>query len=209
MKVAELVGVLGFEFDDKDLKKFDAGMKTAVKTVTIATTAMAALAAGTFAFVSKIAQTNDEIGKMSERLGVSTEELQSWGFAAELGGSSSEAMASSLQNVSTNLSQAARGIGAGVEVFGILGISATDATGKVKNANVAMEEIADRVSNLGTQAEKLEFLQKLGISADLLLTLDQGSAALRRQRLEEKNWASSSIKMQLKQQAILIMHFLK
>ena len=186
MKVAELVGVLGFEFDDKDLKKFDAGMKTAVKTVTIATTAMAALAAGTFAFVSKIAQTNDEIGKMSERLGVSTEELQSWGFAAELGGSSSEAMASSLQNVSTNLSQAARGIGAGVEVFGILGISATDATGKVKNANVAMEEIADRVSNLGTQAEKLEFLQKLGISADLLLTLDQGSAALRRQRLEAK-----------------------
>ncbi|GAH94243.1 unnamed protein product, partial [marine sediment metagenome] len=73
-----------------------------------------------------------------------------------------------------------------VEVFGLLGISATDATGKIKNADDLLLDVADSISVLGTQAEKLEFANKLGIGPDLLLSLQQGSKAIEEQRKEAR-----------------------
>lgn len=184
MVVEELVAILGFEFDDKELKSFNEGLKTATKSIAAVGAAALASATAVFAFTKRIAQINDELGKTSQTLGIATQELQGWILAAELGGSSQNELISSMENLSRRTSEAARGLGAGVEVFGLLGISATDANGNIKESSVILEEVADRVSQLGTQAEKLEFLEKLGISSGLLLTLDQGAEALRKQRLE-------------------------
>lgn len=184
MVLSELVGILGFKFDDKELNKFEQGIKTATKSLAVVGTALAAAGAATFAFVNDVASTNDELGKLSQRLGINTSDIQAWQYAAELGGASGEAMTSSLENLSKVASEAARGVGAGVEVFGMLGISAVDAGGQIKGTSILMEEIADRMSRLETQSQKLEFANKLGISSDLIVTLQQGSQALRQQRLE-------------------------
>lgn len=184
MQLAELVGILGFKFDDKDLTKFEAGIKSATASLAVIGTAITAAAGATFAFVQDVATTNDELGKMSERLGLSTADLQGWQYAAELGGASADAMSTSLEGLAKVTSEAARGTGAGVEVFGMLGLSATDANGRVKETSTMMEEVADRMSRLSTQAQKLEYASKLGISPDLIVTLQQGSGALRQQRLE-------------------------
>ena len=127
MVVEELVALLGFEFDDKDLKKFDEGMNGAKKLLIGVGTVAVASAGAIFAFTKSIAETNDALGKQAQLLGMSTAELQAWQFAAELGGSSAQAMSSSLENIGKKASEAARGTGAGVEVFGMLGISVTDA----------------------------------------------------------------------------------
>jgi len=184
MKVAELVGILNFEFDDTELINFEEGIKTATKSLAVIGTAIAGAGVATFAFVQSVAGANDELGKTSELLGISTEDLQGWQHAAELGGGSAESMTSSLENLSKIASEAARGVGGGVEVFGMLGLSATDANGKIKSSTVLMEEVADKMSQLSTQGQKLEFASKLGISADSIIALQQGSEALRKQRNE-------------------------
>ncbi|MEA3330602.1 MAG: hypothetical protein U9Q29_02790 [Campylobacterota bacterium] len=186
MIVEELVALLGFEYDDADVKKFDQGMTDAKKILVSVGVAAVATAGAIFTFTKSIAETNDALGKQAQTLGLATAELQAWNFAAELGGSSADSMTSSLENLNRVASEASRGMGAGVEVFGMLGMSATGANGQIKSSSQLLEEVADRVSQLDSQAQKLEFLNKIGISSDLLLTLDQGSEALRKQRLEAK-----------------------
>ena len=182
--IENLITRLTFEYDEKAIDNFNKSLNTAVKTLTGVVTASAAAAAGIFGFTKSIAETNDELGKLSQRLGVDVTDLQELGYVAELNGSSINTMNSSMENLSRIASEASIGMGAGVEAFGRLGISVTDAEGRVKSADDLFVELADNISGLGTQAEKLELSQKLGIDAGLLLTLDQGTDALLRQKKE-------------------------
>jgi len=184
--IESLITQIGFEFDDDQIKKFNEGVETAAKGLLAVTAAAGAAAAGIFAFTKSIAEANDETGKLSQRIGVDLDAMQELGYVAELNGGSIDSMNSSLENLSRITSEAARGVGAGVEVFGMLGLSATDAEGKVKNADDMLLEISDSVAALGTQAEKLEFTQKLGIGGDLLLAIQDGSDALIQQREEAR-----------------------
>lgn len=184
--IESLVTQLGFEFDDETVKKFNDGVETAAKGLLAITAAAGAAAVGIFAFTKSVAGANDETGKLSKRIGVDLEAMQELGYVAELNGGSIDSMNGSLENLSKISSEAARGVGAGVEVFGMLGLSATDAGGKVKSADNLLLEISDSVAALGTQAEKLELTQKLGIGSDLLLSIQEGSAAMLEQRKEAK-----------------------
>lgn len=182
--IENLVTRFTFDFDRKKLLEFDTSFKGIIKGVRNFVAAIKAAEAGIFAFTAKIAGSNDELYKLSQRLGIDVETMQELGYVAELNGGSIGSMNSALENLSRITSQAARGIGDGVEVFGMLGLSATDASGNIKQADELMLEIADSVSRLGTQAERLEFSQRLGIGPDLLLALQQGSDAIRQQRDE-------------------------
>ncbi len=182
--IESLITQLGFEFDDEAVKKFNDGVETAAKGMLAIVAGAGAAAAGIFAFTKSVAAANDETGKLSQRIGVDLGAMQELGYVAELNGGSIDSMNSSLENISKISSEAARGVGAGVEVFGMLGLSATDAEGKVKSADNLLLEISDSVAALGTQAEKLELTQKLGIGSDLLLSIQSGSAAMLDQRKE-------------------------
>ncbi len=184
--IESLITQLGFEFDDDDIKAFNDGVENAAKGLLAVTAAAGVAAVAIFGFTKSVAGANDETGKLSERIGVDLDAMQELGFVAELNGGSIDSMNSSLENVSKIASEAARGVGAGVEVFGLLGLSATDAEGKVKKADTMLLEISDSVSALGTQAEKLELTQKLGIGGDLLLAIQDGSDAMMRQREEAR-----------------------
>jgi hypothetical protein len=184
--IENLVTKLSFKFDDDQLKSFNDGIKVAAKGMVAVVAGATAAAAGIFAFTKAIAEANDKTGKLSERIGVDLGAMQELGFVAELNGGSIDSMNGSLENLSKITSEAARGVGAGVEVFGMLGLSATDATGKVKSADNLLLEISDSVAGLGTQAEKLELTQKLGISPNLLLSIQNGSKALLQQREEAR-----------------------
>jgi len=49
-----------------------------------------------------------------------------------------------------------------------------------------LNDVSDAISRLNTQAERLEFAQKLGIGPDLLVAIQQGSEAINRQRQEAR-----------------------
>lgn len=184
--IENLITKLSFDFDDEQLEKFDDHLKSAVKGLTAIVAGATAAAVAIFAFTKKIAESNDELMKFALRTGVDIEALQELGFVAELNGGSIDSMNSSLENLARISSEAARGVGAGVEVFGMLGISVTDSNGRLKEADVMLNDVSDAISRLGTQAERLEFAQKLGIGPDLLIAIQQGSEAINKQRKEAR-----------------------
>ena len=184
--IENLITKLSFDFDDEQLEKFDDHLKSAVKGLTAIVAGATAAATAIFAFTKKIAESNDELMKFAQRTGVDIQALQELGFVAELNGGSIDSMNSSLENLARISSEAARGMGAGVEVFGMLGISVTDANGRLKEADVMLNDVSDAISRLGTQAERLEFAQKLGIGPDLLIAIQQGSEAINKQRKEAR-----------------------
>jgi len=182
--IDSLVAALSFEFDDKALKEFDKGMQDAGKAIAIVAAGAATAGVAIFAFTSKIAEQNDEIGKLAQTVGLAAQTINELGFVAELNGGSINGMNTSIENLARTASEAARGMGPGVEAFGLLGISATDANGQIKQTDDLLLDVADAVSQLGSQSEKLELLNKLGIDTSLLLTLDQGREAIIAQRKE-------------------------
>jgi len=182
--IENLITKLTFEWDKDTIDKFDKAIDQVEKSLLTIVAAATTVATGIFLFTKKVAESNDEIGKFAKIIGVDIAALQEFGYVAELNGGSIDSMNSSLANVSKLASEAARGIGAGAEVFGIMGISVTDVAGKVKAADALMLDIADSIAKLGSQAEKLEFAQKLGIGEDLILSLQQGSEAIKQQRKE-------------------------
>jgi len=184
--IENLITKLSFDVDDEKLEKFDDFLGSAVKGLTAIVAGATAAATAIFMFTKKIAASNDELGKFAQRTGVDIKALQELGFVAELNGGSIDSMNSSLENLARISSEASRGIGAGVEVFGMLGISETDANGRLKEADIMLNDVSDAISGLGTQAEKLEFAQKLGIGSDLLLAIQQGSEAIKKQREEAR-----------------------
>ena len=185
--IENLITTFGFEIDQKKLDSFDKKIKSTVTGLAGFIAIGAAAATGVFLFAKNIAASTDKLGKFSEQIGVDIESLQELGFAAELNGSSIDSMNSSLSSLSKIMSEASRGLGGGVEAFGILGLSVTDTQGKIKDTDEFLFEIADSMSKLGSQAEKIELASKLGIDASLISTLDKGSAALRRQREEAQS----------------------
>lgn len=184
--IENLVTKLSLDTDQKALTKFNGGIKKLSKSLTLVVAAAGAAGAVIFAFTERIARSHDQLGKLSQSIGIDIEALQELGYVAELNGGSIESMNSSLANLSKIASEAARGTGAGVEVFGLLGVSLTDAEGNLRNVEDLLFDVSDEISRLGSQAERLELAQKLGIGEDLLLSIQDGSEALRRQREEAK-----------------------
>jgi len=185
-EIENLTARLGFEFDDKKLKKFDKLLAGAVKGLTAIVAGAAAASTGIFFFTNKIASANDRLNGLAKTYGIAIETMQEFGFVAELNKGSAGSMDSALGNLSKTMSEASRGVGAGVETFGMLGLSVTTSTGRLKKVDDMMLEIADSIAKLGSQAQRLEFAQKLGFGPDLLLTLQQGSNAIKQQRQEAR-----------------------
>ncbi|RKZ95962.1 MAG: hypothetical protein DRQ46_07755 [Gammaproteobacteria bacterium] len=184
--IDSLVAELGFDFDDKALAKFNKGFEQAGKILVGIVGAATAASAAIGVFTKEIAASNDETGKFAQRTGVALETLQELGFVAELNGGSIDSMNNSLANLSRTAAESAKGMGSNVETFGMLGVSVTDAQGQVKDAATLFGDVSDAIASLGTQAERLEFAQKLGLGEDLLLAIQQGSAAIAEQRKEAR-----------------------
>ena len=86
-------------------------------------------------------------------------------------------MANSLQQLSIRASEASRGLGSGVEAFGLLGVSSTDAQGKLKPVSDLMLEISKSFEGLD-KSKQIELADKLGIR-DSIRLLQQGPSAIK------------------------------
>lgn len=175
--IDELLVGLGFEYDPKEMKQFkeDVGKTTGV----IKGLARAAVAGAVAITGLTIASTraSDEQGKLADEIGDTVENIDALQFALERSGGSADGMTSSLRNLAIRASEAARGVGSGVEAFGLLGISATDSNGNLKNTSDLMLEVSQRFQGL-SKAKQIELADKLGIR-DSIRLLQQGPTAIR------------------------------
>ncbi|MGI4945842.1 MAG: hypothetical protein ACRYHQ_35665 [Janthinobacterium lividum] len=143
----------------------------------------AASLAGLSRLASQWADFGDKLGFTSQRIGISTQQLQGLQGAARLAGSSSEAMTGGLRGLQQTLQDAVGGRNRdAVVMFGKLGISFQDAGRNARGVTDVLPELADKIAGIkNPQLQAMIATQMFGGAAeDLLPLLRQGSAGLRR-----------------------------
>lgn len=116
-------------------------------------TQLAAGATALFALTKSTANLGEEALKTSQRLGLSVEATTALTYAARLADVPVRTLEVSMKSLAQNAAEAARGSGDGAKLFASLGVSATDAAGKVKPLDQLLLEFQDRLNGVTNQAE--------------------------------------------------------
>lgn len=175
-----------------DSAQFTEGLKTSqgklsgfAKSAGVAGAAIGAAIAGTAVALGSAIKgaidNADELSKASQKIGVSVEELSRLKYAAELSDVSLEGLTGGLKRLSANMAEVASGgTGKAAEAFAALGISVTDANGKLKGGEVVLKEVAGQFGAMqdgaGKTALAMAIFGKSG--SDLIPLLNSGADGL-------------------------------
>jgi chemotaxis regulatin CheY-phosphate phosphatase CheZ len=164
--------------------KVAAGLGRVRKSIMSVQGALVALGAG--AGLKLMADQIDDLAKASSRLGMTVNELQSLQFAAGQTGASAEELEKGLTRFNRSISEASTGIGTGLRSFEALSIKVTDAAGDLRPTNDLLNEVADRLTQIESPADRVRIAFDLfGRSGvNLTNTLQGGSAELNKLREE-------------------------
>lgn len=140
--------------------------------------------------VKRTIEAQDRIGKLSLRLGESTEFLSEMAFVAERSGVSVETMNMAIQRANRRLAEfAATGKGPAAEAFKQLGIDVRNADGTMKSFEQLLPELADAFQKIESEAEKTRLAFQLfdseGVS--FLQILKGGSAEIEKLRQKARD----------------------
>lgn len=144
-------------------------------------TGAAAAGGAMFALVQRSAAAADALAKAADKLGVGIEPLQRLEYHAGLSGVATEQFRDSLRFLLNAAGETARGVGAAGETFARLGISVTDGSGKLKDAETLMFEVADAMAKIENPTLRVGIAQDLfGRSgASMINVLKDGAEAMR------------------------------
>lgn len=118
------------------------------------------------------------LGEQAAQLGVTTDALQEYRYAASQAGLSNGEMDQALQQLTRRIGEAQSGTKAQAEAFEKLGISVKDANGKIIDAGDAIPLIADAMTKIESPAERAAILMDLfGKAGQKLEPLLSGGAA--------------------------------
>lgn len=127
---------------------------------------------GFAAFAKQMVGAADDIGDMAERLGVSTDALQAFQFAAKEVGASAEEIAGGFSKLNKLLGEAGLGNKEAIKTFQDMGVSFKDASGFVLTTEEAVRAVADRIQRAGSVSEATAIAVKaLGRGAAPLVPL--------------------------------------
>lgn len=151
-----------------------AGIAKIIKKVALGIAAMATI---TFAALLKFTSMADRIGKVADKLGLSTDQLQAWRFAAEQSGLEAEAFDNALRFMNKGLGEAKTGTGLAFEALKQLRIGLNNADRSAKSNAQLFSEMADKISRVADPMEKAALASKLwGRSGTDLLNMLKGGA---------------------------------
>ena len=160
-------------------------MAPSMQQVKIGAALMAAAVAGTTAAIVKMtmatAKEYDELKKLSDQLGVSTEFLSKMRVAAEFSGIQSTALDKAIQKMTVSIAEANRGLATYKDAFDDLGISLTQNDGRLKTSETIMMEIADRFNDIEDATLKADIAYRIfgarGMS--MVQIMKDGSAGIK------------------------------
>ncbi len=159
----EVLAKFGVSFDDSQLKKGDKAIDGVVEKLTGLGAALVggAVIHGIKEFVLGMADQADALKDHADRLGVSTDALQSWQYAAKLSGVQAEEFNSSLTKFSKSVADAAAGTGPAADAFRSLGVSVQDGSGKLGQPIELLEGVAAGIAKIENPAERVQKLMQL------------------------------------------------
>jgi hypothetical protein len=136
-----------------------------------------ATGAGLAAMAKGAIDAADNMNDLSQKTGVSVESLSKFQQAANASGTSIEGVGGAMIKLNKGL---AAGTGPAADALKALGLSATDASGKLKTTDQVMLEVADKFAKMpdgaGKTALALQLFGKAG--ADMIPLLNGGSKAI-------------------------------
>lgn len=140
--------------------------------------------AGIGALIKSQIEAADEIGKLSTRLGISTEALSQYRHVAKLSGVDFRTLTIGMQRMTRRVSEAAIGTGEARDALRELNLSAADLTRLAPDQQ--FEKIADAINSVKNPADKVRLAMKMFDSEGvaLLQTMSSGAAGIREMRQE-------------------------
>jgi len=128
----------------------------------------------------------DQANKTAQKIGLSTEALTGFQYAAKLADVDSEALQTSLVKLSKNMAAAAAGSGAQSAAFAQLGITTQDANGKLRGVDSVLLDVAERFAAMEDGAQKAALAQEIfgKTGANLIPFLNQGRDGIEQLRAE-------------------------
>ena len=171
----------------KDMNTAIGIMQSGTKVMENVAKTAAATLGGYFAFdmfKAQIQQTldfADNLSKLSQKTGISTDALYSLNAAAKLSDVEFESLSGSLSKFNKNIGAASEGSGDAKKAFDSLGISVKNQDGTLKNSFEILGELADQFKDMPDGATKASTAMALfGKSgADLIPLLNSGRDSLR------------------------------
>ena len=123
----------------------------------------------------------DAMSKLSQRTGVAAPELDRFRKVAELSDTSIESLSKAFPALAKNISDAAAGGGPAIDAFEKLGITLTDASGKVRSTDAVMKDIMDSFQKMEDGTEKATLASEIfgkRLGSELIPFLNSGSKAV-------------------------------
>ncbi|WP_291810800.1 hypothetical protein [Limnobacter sp.] len=180
------------QFEKNVKKRIDGavnGVSNSLKGLALGAAAGVGAALSVDAAFSKLSNTFQELdrtAKSAAQLGILVEDLSRLEFAAGLSGVGADQLRDTLKDLSKNAVEASKGSKAQAEAFELIGVSVTDAEGKVKSLTDLLPEVADAFSGFEDGATKSELAMKIFGEQGLRLIplLNQGAEGIRAMGLE-------------------------
>lgn len=122
----------------------------------------------------------DKTAKVADKIGLSTDALQEYRFAASLAGVEQSALDMGLQRFVRRAGEAAQGVGELRQTLDQYGIDVRDANGQTRDSVDVLDDLADVIMNAESEQEQLRIAFKAFDSegAALVNMLKKGSAGL-------------------------------
>lgn len=144
--------------------------------------ALAAVAGASAVAFKRAVDYGDKLDKLTQKTGISTEILSGYALAAELAGTSQDAMAKGLVKLAQGMNEAATsGTGPAAEAFEQLGISVVGADGKLRGTDAVLRDVADKFAAMEDGATKTALASDLlgsKLGSDLIPLLNGSATAL-------------------------------
>jgi len=142
--------------------------------------------AGMGLMIKSSIQVIDKLGKVSSKLGVTSQELQRFRFAAKLAGVEETALDMGLQRFIRRVGEAAQGTGEAKDALKKMGIQLTNSNGRVRSATDLLGQVSEALKNTKDPAERLRLAFKLFDSEGVAMVnmLKNGKTALNSTMME-------------------------
>lgn len=173
----------GLKSVQSDLQKFtrDVGAMKSTLEGAFAAVGIGVAAQKLAAFVKSGADAADQMGKLAQKAGLSTEAMSGLVYAAKLGDIGSEDLGAALAKLSKTMGDAAQGGKSQQAIFKALGVEWKDSAGNLRPVSMVLEDIADAFAGAedgpAKAAAAMEIFGRSG--ASLIPWLNAGAAGMR------------------------------
>lgn len=193
MEIFKLFGSIFVNTDDADksmhkteqnaesiASKLGNGVKTAAKWGAAIVTGATIAATAVTGLATNAAGTADEIDKMSQKIGISTDAYQEWSYVMGQNGMDVDKLATGMKTLVSQMDSASSGTASAQENFDKLGISIYDSSGKLKDQETILNEAMHALADMENGTEKARLATELFGKAgtEMMPMLNQGSQAM-------------------------------